>query len=321
MTNDKRIKESNPARYQLLGKVAWLYYHEGLTQVEIAEQLGISRITINRLIREARDSGIVEIKIHTDQDACFELAQKVRQKYGLRDAICVQLVEGEELSPLLAQAAGSVLEQRLQEGMLVGIGIGRTISHLPDNFKPSTSLDCRFIGLTGGLDLTESGVPHTFNTLARLASLTGGSAVYIPAPSYMTDPSAQRALMEEGVVVSALETAANSQIAVFSVGAADYTALLYQYSMISDEDVQELRDKHAVGDIIGRFFDDQGQELEVELNNRIIGLHLEQLKRIPLKILVAGGENKRKTIRTALLNRYCDILITGIEDARWLVEA
>jgi lsr operon transcriptional repressor len=320
MLDEKHIKDNDPARYQLLCKVAWLYYHDEITQAEIAEKLGMSRVTINRLIREARESGVVEIKVHTDLSAVFALSQSLSQKYALRDAICIQLPEeGGDLQALLAQAAATEIEQRLQDGMTVGIGIGRTISCIPDYFRLASPVACRFIGLTGGLDLHQGGVPHTFDTLNRLANLTGGKALYIPAPSYLKDSGVQKLLLEEHAVNSALETAANSQMAVFSIGAADYSALLYQFNLITAREVEELRVQQAVGDVLGRFFDRNGNELPIELNRRIVGLHLVQLKGIPLKVLVAGGENKREAIRIALKSRFCDVLITDTLTARWLL--
>jgi DNA-binding transcriptional regulator LsrR (DeoR family) len=317
---EKHLKDTDPTRYQLLCKVSWLYYHDEITQAEIAEKLGMSRVTVNRLIREARESGVVEIKVHTDLSAIFAITQSLSQKYALRDAVCVQLHDGAgNLRALLAQAAAGVIEGRLQDGMTVGIGIGRTISRIPDFFRLAPPVTCRFIGLTGGLDLHQGGVPHTFDTISRLANLTGGTPLYIPTPSYLKDSGVQQLLLEEHAVNSALETAANCQMAVFSIGAADYSALLYQFNLITAQEVEELRIQQAVGDVLGRFFDRNGNELQIELNHRIIGLHLDQLKRIPLRVMVAGGENKREAIRIALKSRFCDVLVTDTNTAEWLL--
>ncbi len=317
---DKNLKDTDPARYQLLCRVSWMYYHDDYTQAEIAEKMGMSRVTVNRLIREARESGVVEIKVHTDLSAVLALSQSVTQKYALRDAVCIHPPEaGGDLQALLAQAAAGVLEQRLQDGMTVGIGIGRTISCIPDFFRLTTRLSCHFIGLTGGLDLHQGGIPHTFDTLSRLANLTGGTALYVPAPSYLKDSGVQKLLSKEHAVISALEKAANSQMAVFSVGAADYSALLYQFNLVTPEEVKELHALQAAGDVLGRFFDRSGDELKIELNRRIIGLHIDQLKRIPLKVMVAGGENKREAIRIALISRFCDVLVTDPGTAEWLL--
>lgn len=321
MTNEKPSKEINPTRQILLSKVAWLHYHEGLTQAEIAERMGISRVTINRLIKEARESGVVEIRVHSDFLDGFKLGQRLCSQYNLRDVIITPVVDQDEaLSAVLAEAAAEVLTLRIQSGMTVGFGIGRTVSQIPEHFHPSTATPCRFIGLTGGLDLRLKGVPHTFDTLGRMASATGGEAVYIPAPSYVGFDSVKKALLSEPSVLQALELAGHSDLAVFSIGAADHSALLYQFNQISDQDMADLHQNHAVGDVLGRFFNGQGIELPIPVNQRIIGLCLEELLRIPLKILVAGGRNKRTALKVAVSHQFCDILITDAASADWLLE-
>ena len=321
MATDKQFKELDLVHHQLLCKVAWLYYHDDHTQAEIADKLGISRVTINRLIKEARETGVVEIKVHTDFSDVFELGQRLSHKFNLRDAIVTPPVDkDEELNSIIAQAAAEVLMQRLKEGLTIGVGIGRTISCIPDFFHPAAPVLCRFIGLTGGLDFRLTGVPHSFNTLAQLARATDGEAVYIPAPSYVAYASVKNALLSEQTVVQSLETAAGCDIAIFSIGTADYTALLYQFNQISDKDLEDMRRNQAVGDVLGRFFNYQGQELELDLNQRMIGLGLEELKKVPMKILVAGGKAKHEALQVAVSHQFCDILVTDAVSAAWLLE-
>jgi lsr operon transcriptional repressor len=320
-TTDKNNKELDPVRYQLLSKVAWLYYHEEIIQAEIADRLGISRVTVNRLLKEARECGLVEIKVHTHYSEVFKLSQRLCQKYALRDAIVLPDVTGEENMQLaLAQAAAVLLAQRIQPGMTVGVGIGRTVSHIPDFFHSNAPVSCRFIGLTGGLDLRISGVPHTFDTLGRLAAVVQGEALYIPAPSYVAAPEVQKVLLAEQAVTHALQIAASSDLAIFSLGTIDYSALLYQYKQITDQDLEDMRQRKAVGDVLGRFFNQDGQEIDLDLNQRIIGLRLDELKKIPLKILAAGGKNKQTALDAALIHQFCEILITDAANAAWLLD-
>ena len=321
MPTEKQSRELDSTRHQLLSKVAWLYYIDEHTQAEIADKLGISRVTINRLIKEARETGVVEIKVHSDFSDAFDLGQRLSNKFNLRDAIVTPMADSDEaLNDVIAQAAAEVLMQRLKEGLTIGVGIGRTLSRIPDFFHPAAAVPCRFIGLTGGLDFRQTGVPHSFNTLARLASATNGEAVYIPAPSYVAYASVKNALLSEQTVIHSLELAAACEIAIFSIGTADYSALLYQFNQISDKDLEDMHQNRAVGDVLGRFFNQDGQELELDLNQRIIGLGLEELKKIPLKILVAGGKNKREALQVAVSHQFCDILVTDAVSAAWLLE-
>jgi DNA-binding transcriptional regulator LsrR (DeoR family) len=320
MMTEKPAKEMDSSRQQLLGRVAWLYYQEEHTQAEIAEKLGLSRVTVNRLLKAARESGIVEIKVHSAQSREYELAGKLCEQFGLRDAVVVPAIENEQaLLPVLAQAAAGVLAQRLHPGMVVGVGVGRTVSLIPEYLHLDEPLACRFIGLTGGLDLPANGIPHNFETLSRLANAFGGEVTYIPAPSYVTQASVQQAFLSEGAVIQALQAASRCDLAIFSVGAAGFTALLYQFGQITAQDLQELHQRQAAGDVLGRFFDQDGQELQIGLNQRMIGLSLEQLKQIPLKILAAGGTSKHQAIKVAAAHQLCDILVTDTSSAAWLL--
>ena len=307
-------------RLQLIQKVAWLHYEGGHTQVDIADQLGLSRPTVNRMIKEAHELGIVEINVHTDNSEIFDLGSRLCQRFGLTDAVCTPPGDGqEELLLRLSSAAAGALEQRMHDGLTVAIGIGRTISRIPDYFPERPYRGCRLISLSGGLDLHQSGVPHPFNTLSRLAEKIRADVIYIPTPSYVGDPAAKAILLEEPTVGAALETAAHADIAIFSIGAADHTSLLFQFNYINEGDVRDLKKHAAVGDLIGRFFDRHGQALNIDLNQRIIGLDLDTLRAIPVKILAAGGENKRVALRAALENEFCNVLVTDTDSARWLL--
>ncbi|MBE0685517.1 MAG: sugar-binding transcriptional regulator [Anaerolineaceae bacterium] len=310
------MDDNTISRHQLLARIAWMYYQDDQTQAEIAEKLGFSRVTINRMIKEARELGLVEIKIKTDFANIYELSSRLCKQYGLLDVICVRSAHhSEDQQSIIAQGAAAVLSHHLQEGITVGIGVGRTISFIPDYFGPENPIPCRFISLTGGLDLKEHGVPHSFDTITRLAIKTGGEVIYIPAPSYLADPSAYEIFMQQPAVINALQMASSSQMAFFSVGATDYSAILFQMRYLNDQDMNELKKKKAVGDVLGRFYDVNGEQIQLTLNKRTIGLEINELKKIPLKILVAGGVNKVQAIKVAMIHKFCDILVTDEETA------
>ena len=312
-------KNETISRKQLVAKVAWMYYQEDQTQADIAEKLGLSRVTINRLLKEARDSGIVEIKVHTGFSNTFELSRRLCAQYSLLDAMVISPGSTEEdLQSLLAEGAAHILMQRIQPGVTIGIGTGRTISFLPDHTPSDHQTVCRFVSLTGGLDMQQNGVPHTYDTITRLAIQTGGEAHYIPAPSYLTDPAAHDVFMQQTAVLVALKAAASSQIAFFSVGATDYSAILFRLRYLNENDMAELKAKKAVGDVLGRFYDVHGQQLPLTLNKRTIGLKIEELKQIPVRVLVAGGPNKEQAMRVALNHQFCNILVTDEDTAERL---
>ena len=254
-----------------------------------------------------------------DLTSSYPLAKQLVDRYALRDVVISQPVaEGGEAYSALAKAAALVLEQRLAPGVTIGIGIGRTIAYLPDFLRPSQSIQCRFTTLTGGLDLKTTYPSHSFDVINRLASLTGGKSFYIPAPSFVSEVTTRDVLMNDPLIAQSLDVARNCDVAIFSVGSADYSALLYRSGLLAESDLADLRERLAVGDVLGRFFDAQGCELNIEINQRIIGLTIEELKKIPIRILVAGGSIKRSAIRGLLLQQGANVLVTDLNTAQWL---
>lgn len=317
--SESQIKEIEQAKYHTLVRVAWLYYQEELTQAEIGERMGLSRVTVNRLLREARQSGIVEIKIRSDLTSSYPLAKQLVDRYALKDVFVSQAaMEGSEGYSGLAKEAALVLEQRLAPGVTIGVGIGRTIAYLPDFLRPSQPIQCRFTTLTGGLDLKTANPSHSFDVIHRLASLTGGKSFYIPAPSFVSGVTTRDVLLNDPLIAQSLDVARNSDVAIFSVGSADYSALLYRSGLLAESDLADLRERQAVGDVLGRFFDAKGCELDIDINHRIIGLTIDELRKIPIKILVAGGSIKRSAIRGLLLSQGANVLVTDLNTAQWL---
>lgn len=305
---------------EIMVRAAWMYFMESMTQQEIAEHLGISRIKVVRLIQEAREQGIVEIKVNSTITEYLKLESDLRELYNLTEVVVTSREEEGELPyTKLASTAARILEQRLRPGIKVGIGNGRTISHLPEGFAPSKQVDCTFISLSGGLSSGET-IDHSFETIFKLASMYGGNARYIYAPFLVSNSDIRDALVQDKAIVSAIEQAKNTDLAIFSVGIPDEFALLHQFNLITDEELTELRARGAVGDALGRFYDETGQEINTSYHERVIGLTIDELRTIPDRILVAGRSKKNKAIKAALIGKLANILVTDADTAQWLLE-
>ncbi len=306
-------------RTELVVRAAWLYFMENMTQEEIARCLGISRIKVVRLVKEARERGIVEIKVQSPIVENLKLEGELRSRYKLTSAIVALPEEqGEALPKVLAWAAAQALEQRLRPGIKIGVGLGRTTSYLPDFFTPQKPMECTFVSLAGGLNSRETTDSST-ETLLKLSRLSGGTARYIYAPFLVSSGAIHDAMMQDKAVQSVFELAKNTDLAIFSVGTPDDFALLHQYNLITTEEMSEIRTQGALGDALGRFFDATGKEIVSHYRERVIGLSIDELRAIPVRILVAGGPKKYKAIRAALVGNISNILVTDAQTAQWLI--
>jgi DNA-binding transcriptional regulator LsrR (DeoR family) len=300
-------------------RVAKLYYENGFTQSEIGDKLGYSRVTIHRILNRAIELGIVEIKINLPQNEFFELEQDLIVKYGLRDAVVVPDPEsGDSLYLALAKGAVEWLTRYLKSGMRVGLGLGRTISHLPMVFSPDSPLDCTFTEIVGGAS-DHSGGFAKYNVTSRMAELAGGKAEFLYAPNLVSNAEVQKALLNESSISAALQRARKCDIVIQSIGTVDDSAILYVEQKISLADLEDLRQAGAVGDALGRYFDLNGNLVDTFMDERIIGIDLNDLKKIPWSVLVAGGDGKNQAILSAIKGHFFNVLVTCAGTARYLL--
>jgi|WetSurMetagenome_2_1015567.scaffolds.fasta_scaffold30085_2 deoxyribonucleoside regulator len=301
-------------------RVAMLYFENNLTQDEIGKLLGYSRVKINRVLRQARESGIVEIRIHQPDEGYFRLEDELMQKYSLRDVrITPDANSGSELYLTLARGATNWLNQHLEPGICVGIGLGRTVSHLPQVFHIDRPIECTFTEVVGAASENSGGLV-SYNVTSRLAELAGGKAELFYAPTFVSDPELKRKLLSETSVITSLQRARNCQIVIQSVGPVDQSALLYNNGQLNEKGLADLKEMGAIGDAMGHYFDINGTPVPCWMDEHIIGIDLEDLWKIPWSVLIAGGAGKVKPIDSALKGKLFNVLITNLHTAQTLLK-
>jgi len=305
------------AEYRLCVQAALFYYQDGLTQLEIGERLGYSRIRINRVLSLARNLGILEIRIKVPSGWHLDLENDLLRAFGLRDAVVVASSnEGQALESALAAGAARWLGERLEPGMRVGFGIGRTVSRLPETFHVDHPVDCRFIEVVGTAYSQEW---DRLDVTSSMAQLAGGTRELLQAPGVVTDPDLGLLLAKEPSVVDALNRARESDIIIQSVGPVDTSAILFQSGVLGPDDLEELRRRGAVGDALAYYYDIDGERVPCRTDSNLIGIDLDDLKRVPRSVVVAGGDHKVKPIIGALRGGYFNVLITDAATAETLV--
>jgi DNA-binding transcriptional regulator LsrR (DeoR family) len=297
-----------------------LYYENNLTQDEIGKLLGYSRVKINRVLRQARDAGIVEIRIHTPADVFIHLEDRLMRKYGLRDVRVVADAEsGGDLYLALARGGAGWLSQHLEKGMSVGISLGRTVSYLPQVFRLENPIDCIFTEVVGAAS-ENSGSLVSYNVTTKLAELAGGRAELFYAPTFVSNPELKKELIAEPSVTAALQRARQCQIILQSVGPIDESALIFKYGLLSAAELHEFRQMGVVGDAMGHYFDVNGKPVKTIIDDRVIGLDLEDLCHVPWSVLIGGGGEKVIPIDSALRGKLFNVLITNYQTAQALLE-
>jgi lsr operon transcriptional repressor len=308
------------AEHRLCARVARLYYESELTQEQIGERLGLSRMKVNRVLSLAARSGVVTFHIVDPDEPHQELQHRLQSTFGLKDAVVVSEPAPERpLRSVLAAAAAAWLAGRLRTDLVVGLGLGRTVALLPETFAVARPIACRFIPLEG-VGLSPDAGFAAYDVTSRLAEAAGGKAEIISAPTFVSSPIIRDALLAEPAVAASLRVARGAGLMIQSLGSVSSDALLLRHGTLSKSDLQQLRKAGAVGDALGHFFDSDGVHIPWSTDDLHIGLTLEDLKACPTSAVVAGGEDKVLGIRAAIRGGFLNALITDSATASRLLE-
>jgi DNA-binding transcriptional regulator LsrR (DeoR family) len=310
-----------PDHARLLVKIAHAYYDDGLTQKEIGERLGLSRIKVSRLLREARETGVVQIHIVAPPAADVDLERALEARYGL-DEVLIATPHGDAPDAVRA-ALGAVAARRLARELhgdeVVALTWGSTLLSVVDALAPEDWPDLRVVQGLGGLGEPDADV-YGVDLVHRTAQAFRARARMLPAPGIVPTSEVRAALLADPQIADTLALAARADVGLVGIGRPTPDSVVMQARILDGATMDELRALGAVGDIGLRFFDAGGRSIEHEINDRIIGLTLAQWASISRVIGVAGGEAKFDVIRAALRGHLIDVLVTDPATAHSLLE-
>jgi deoxyribonucleoside regulator len=300
-------------RADLLADVSEMYYEDNLTQAEIARSIGLTRSAVSRILAEARQKGIVEIRVRRPIRFDEELSAALAGHFGLKSAhvfIGRQKQDYDQLRFQLGEAAARMLETYLQADSSFGIAWGTTVSATIDALEELDLAASRVVQLVGVLGSDS----HAFNAQAlveRMARKVGGKSFFLYSPFIVQDAETAHALLSNDEVRQTIEAGRHCDVALLGIGSTDpdYCSL-YQGRHISLEELEVMRAAGAVGDVCAQYFDVHGTTCDLDFHKRLIGVTVNDLMNIPIRLGVAGGEAKAQAIAGALLGGQVNVLIT-----------
>jgi DNA-binding transcriptional regulator LsrR (DeoR family) len=301
-------------------RAAWLHYAAGLTQVEVAERLGVSSVKAHRLISWAYQNGAVKVSIVGDIADCILLESAMAERFGLASCEVVPDLYEDGLPLRALGAAGSAFLgrqiDRLKSG-IIGLGHGRTLAAAVADMPRTDPGAVRFVSLTGGLTRNYAANPH--DVMHRLAEKTGAAAYVMPIPFFANSAGDREILRDQRGVSDIFDLALSADLMFIGLGTVQPDAQLVSSQMISTDEIEEVRERGGVGEMLGHFFDEAGRPVETSLTARTVSLGLEQLsgRRI---VALAGGASKIAAMRSVLNSGYLKGLITDERSAKALME-
>jgi len=296
---------------RLLYKIAKAYYEDGLTQEQIGDLLGLSRIKVSRLLRQARDEKVVQITIAPPQNANADLERELEARYGLDEAVVVSPSSYDKATIVheLGPPAADCLVRCLQGDYVLGLTWGTSLLAVVDALPAQSWPDMTVVQILGGLGHPEAET-HGSELTHRTAEAFGARPRMLSAPGIVASKLVRDALLADPQISDTLALGERADVALVGIGVPVPDSVVAQAGILTEEEAERLIAQGVVGDIALRFFDADGQKVSHEINDRIIGLDLDQIQKIPRVIGVAGGAQKFKVIRAALRGNYVTVLIT-----------
>lgn len=304
----------------LLLDVARRYYLDSETQAEIASAISFSRPTVSRLLAEAREVGIVQIRISHPMERVLGIEQELIRTFGLTHARVADPEEPSGAQAEVARCAADLLIEQSSEDVVIcvsnGLAVAATVDALPRLIWPRS----RVVQMIGSVGPSER-LLDSPEICRKMAQRLGGSFHPLPAPLVVDDAAVAAALRRDNQISTTLELGGRADVALVGIGAVIGGRSGLIFSHYEDEAASEqLRRSGAAAHICGHHLSSAGDHLDLDLCQRTIAVDPERMRGIPLVIGVAWGASKVLPLVAALRGGFLSALVTDRQTALSLLE-
>ncbi|KFK96893.1 MULTISPECIES: sugar-binding transcriptional regulator [unclassified Serratia (in: enterobacteria)] len=306
---------------ELLTEIAVAYYQDEITQEEIAKKFGISRIKVGRLLKRAKEEGIVEITVRYHPVFSTRLEQQMLERFPIsRALIALDHQDEEEQRRQVAALVSGHLAMSLKDDMVLTVGQGRNVAAIADHIGSVAQKNCKFICGIGGTHRPGDAI-NADHISRRLAKKFGGSSETLYAPAYVENRALKEAFMQNGTIKETLDRARKADVALVGIGDMNENSYMVKLGWFTPHEIIDASlNQGVIGDIAGYdFFNAQGQHVDTVMNDRVIGLSIDELRRIPCVIAIASENTKALAILGALRTGAIDIIATSALNIRTIL--
>lgn len=300
-------------------EAAWLYYHDGLNQTDIADRMRISRASVVNYLNEARSRGWVRVHLDSDVFRGHQLAARLCDVYGLAEAMVVPNDPADpDGAARVTRAAADWLPRLLEPGDRLGVSWGATIYQMAQQVPQRPIPDLTVVQLLGSRPAALGFAAEACT--AMLAQKLGGQCINLHVPLILSDKALRDALCEEPVVKAQLDALAQCNKTILACGTCDADAHVVRSGILSPAEMELLRQDGAEGVICARLIDGEGRPVVAKVEERMIGVTLDQMKGKDMALLVTAGPGRAQSARAALVGGFVTHLATSTAVAETLLE-
>lgn len=302
--------------HQLMIDASVLYYLEGKTQSEIAKELYLSRPKVSRLLKKAREQRIVDININYQNDDFAMLQGEIRRRFNVPNVVIAKtLSDSDDTLREVGKAAAKEFAMHLRDDLTLGISWGKNVRTMTNYLQEHAYANMRIVELFGAIsyDMNQMDI---LSIGRRISGKLNGHLYPLPSPIYIKDPVARKAIIETPLIQQTLEMIEECDLILTGIGAIDSLIFQTLWDNYVERDVKEDIIKHGgTGFILAHFFDKNGKFLDMPINDYVIGIQTETIKKKKI-FAIASGKEKAKAIYGALNGGLINTIVSDEETLR-----
>lgn len=308
--------DPEPSQTDDAARAGWLYYVGGMTQDQIARELGVSRQRAQRLVSRAMADGLIRVRLEHRIGTCLDLEQAMTDRFALtRCRVSPGLGAGADPVHSIAPAAAAEVERflRMPDPLVIAMGTGRALRATVDAMGSIVAEQHRLVSLIG--NIAPDGSASFFDVIMRIADKVHAPHYPMPIPVISSTAEENAAFHALGPVRRVVELARAADVIFVGVGQMGEDAPLLADGFVSRTDLRAMQDAGAAGEVAGWVYDSEGRYLDLGTNSRVGGVRVDPGRVSPV-IGIAAGPSKVAAITAALKSRILNGIVTDEASAR-----
>lgn len=304
----------------LLYLIAKMYYVDHIRQNDIAKAMGMSNMTVSRMLKRAEDEGIVTFHVQAPNKIDWELGKRVKERYPqLKEALVVIPDAGENARKVVALAAAEYVRRLVENGGTIGLSWGRTILEFVNALRPSDMPNLKVLQMSGGFLCQDSYEMMPSNMVKVASERMRAIPFFLNAPMFVTSAEIRDSLMKDPLLQYLDTMFDQMDVSVYGLSNITQATTMKAVGILSQSDIEELEAKGAVGDVMGYFLNDQGEIVQWSKTPCYMGASLEMAAKAPNALCLATDTHKGAILKLAIEKSYCNTIVISNDLAQALL--
>ncbi len=314
-------KMNEKERYDMLAEMADQYYNQGKTQSEIAAYFDTNRFRVAKLLQDARNENVVEIKINTSNERNKSMEKELMEKCALDHAIVINTQYSSYINNLtqIGKVGADYLNQLLMPASTVGVAWGKTIYSVVSQLSTNFSHSVTAVQLTGDSSMNNP-LTDTRELVRAIATAYNGTYRYLSAPLYASSEEMKNEMLKEPRIQESMKAGEQMDVILTGIGSLSSLPFVNPAFQPYLTEKDKANEKHCLGSLFGYILDENGAVADIDLNRKLIGQSMETIRKVPHRLVVACGKHKAEILAKAVKNGLFNELLTDNDTAVHLLE-